>query len=159
MTNNKHAAIIWISVVKPASADTGGKVKKIKTNMAPAINSTNGYCHEILLLHLRHEPFCAMKLKIGTNSFQVKVLPQDMHIDRPPSPLPVLNRSATTLRKLPTMAPKMNERTSESGSMSKMLTIINRNDYWRLFGTNTIVRRKIAGNSSSINRLPITRSA
>ena len=112
--------MICIRVVMPARIETGGNVMNIRTKIAPAINSTSGYCHEILLLHFRHAPFCATKLKIGTSSFHVRVLPQDMHMDRPPSPLPVFHRKATTLRKLPTMAPKTNERTSEGLSMKKI---------------------------------------
>ena len=83
---------------------------KMRTKMAPAMNSTSGYCQEILLLHLRHEPLKNKKLKIGTSSFQVRLLPQDMHFDLPPRPTPVLKRSDTTFKKLPTTAPRMNGR-------------------------------------------------
>ena len=89
---------------------------KMRVKMPPAMNSTSGYCHEILLLHFRQEPFKNMKLKIGTSSFQVRLLPHDMHFDLPPRPTPVLKRSDTTFRKLPTMVPKMNGRMKDMGS-------------------------------------------
>lgn len=110
MTRSKQAVTTYMNVWNPARYETGGNMMKISANMAPAMNSTNGYCHEILLLHFLHEPFWNAKLNIGTSSFQVRLVPHDMHFDRPPRPTPVLKRSDTTLRKLPTMAPKMNER-------------------------------------------------
>jgi hypothetical protein len=68
-------------------------------------------------LHPWHFPFWNAKLKTGTNSFQVKVLPQDMHIERPFKPLPVLNRSDTTFKKLPMMQPKMKVKMMVSGTI------------------------------------------
>jgi hypothetical protein len=78
------------------------------TKIAPAMNSTKGYCHEILLLQPRHFPLCTKKLKIGNSSSQVKVLPHDIHFDLPPRVMPVLKRSETTFKKLPTIDPKRN---------------------------------------------------
>ncbi len=71
------------------------------------MNSTKGYCQEILVLHPRHFPRKAKKLNMGNNSNHESFLPQDMHFDRPPRPTPVLKRNETTFKKLPTMAPKM----------------------------------------------------
>ena len=91
---------------------------KTSTNIAPAMNSTSGYCQEILLLHFLHDPLCARKLNNGTSSFHVNVFPQDMHFDLPPIPVPVLNLSETTFKKLPMTVPKMNERTREKVSIA-----------------------------------------
>ncbi len=101
----------------PVDRFVGGNVMNTSTNTAPATNSTAGYCQEILLLHFLHAPLCAKKLNSGTSSFQVRVVPQDIHFDLPPIPVPVLNLSETTFKKLPMTVPNMNERMSESVSM------------------------------------------
>ena len=87
---------------------TGGNVKKTRTKIAPAINSTRGYCLETLLLQFLHAPRIKKKLNIGTRSRQVSFVPQDMHFDLPPIPTPVLNLRETTFKKLPITAPKTN---------------------------------------------------
>lgn len=109
MTSNRQVMMTYISVWNPARYETGGKTMKIRTKMAPAMNSTSGYCQEILLLHFLHDPFWNKKLKIGTNSFHVSPVPHDMHFDRPPKPTPVLKRKETTFKKLPTTVPKMKD--------------------------------------------------
>jgi len=110
-----------MSVVMPVNSVVGGNVMKTRTNNAPAMNSTAGYCQDILLLHFLHAPLCAKKLNSGTSSFQVRVVPQDIHFDLPPMPVPVLNLSETTFKKLPMIVPNMNERMSERVSMVNYL--------------------------------------
>lgn len=117
MTMSRQTMTAWINVATPVRTSIGGKAKKIRTKIAPAINSTSGYCHEILLRHFLQAPFWRAKLKSGMSSFHVSVVPQDMHFDLPPSPIPVLKRSATTFKKLPTTTPKMKVRMSERMSM------------------------------------------
>ena len=102
-----------MNVVRPDSNEVGGNVMKTKTKSAPAMNSTSGYCQEILDLHFLQAPFCTVKLNIGMSSFQVSVVPQDMHLDLPPMPVPVLKRRDTTFKKLPITVPNMNERMRE----------------------------------------------
>lgn len=94
----------------------GGKTKKIRTKIAPATNSTNGYCQEILLLQPLQVPFWAKKLRIGNSSIHDNFLPQDIHLDRPPMVTPVLNLIETTLRKLPTIVPNMKATIEENRS-------------------------------------------
>ena len=106
MTKSKQPMIICMIVAKEATYETGGNTKKMSTNIPPAMNSTSGYCQEILLLQFLHLPRRAKKLSIGKRSNQEIVLPQDIHFERPPMPMPVLNRKETTFKKLPTMAPK-----------------------------------------------------
>ena len=120
ITNNRQVASTYMRVVTLVNNVTGGNVMNTRTNNAPATNSTAGYCHEILLLHFLHAPLCARKLNTGTSSIHVRVLPQDMHFDRPPMPVPVLNLSETTFKKLPMIVPKMNERMSERVSMGSI---------------------------------------
>src|SRR3989338_7213997 len=98
------------------------------TKITPAMNSTSGYCQEILLLHFLQAPFRKAKLNIGTNSFQVRLVPHDRHFERPLSVMPVLKRNATTLRKLPTIAPKTNERIKENGAMAILIRGSNNMD-------------------------------
>ena len=113
----RQTMISWISVATPVKTSTGGKAKKMSTKMAPAINSTSGYCHEILLRHFLQAPFWSAKLKSGMSSFHVSEVPQDMHFDLPPIPIPVLNLRATTFKKLPTITPKIKVSMSERVSM------------------------------------------
>ena len=103
---------IYSSVVKAVSAVVGGNMKKMSTKIAPARSSISGYCHDILLLHLLQAPLWKMKLNSGISSFHVSCLPHDMHLERPPTVVPVLKRKATTLRKLPMTVPKMKTKTS-----------------------------------------------
>ena len=51
--------------------------------MRPVINSTAGYCHEILLLQAEHLPRRNTKLKIGTSSKAQRAFPHEKHCDRP----------------------------------------------------------------------------
>jgi hypothetical protein len=98
-----------MSVSNAEAGESGVNTKNIITNTTPAMNSTSGYCHDILLLQDLHAPLCAKKLNSGTSSNQPRVLPQDIHFDLPPMPIPELNLSATTFKKLPTMVPNMND--------------------------------------------------
>jgi hypothetical protein len=87
--------------------DIGGNFMNKSTNIAPAMNSTSGYCQDILDLQLLHAPFWAKKLKSGMSSYQESFFPQVIHFDRPPKEVPVLYLIATTFKKLPTSVPKM----------------------------------------------------
>lgn len=91
----------------------GGKNIKISTNTIPEKNSTNGYCHDIFDLQFLQEPFCDKKLNIGMSSNHLRVLPHDIHLERPPTFLPVLNLNATTFKKLPTIMPNKKARIEE----------------------------------------------
>lgn len=113
ITNSMQVIITYNSVCIADSISKGGYTKNIITKIAPAINSTNGYCQEIFVLHFLQLPFCTKKLNSGINSFQVNVLPHDIHFDLPPIPTPVLNLSETTFKKLPTIVPNMNESTKD----------------------------------------------
>ena len=97
--------------MKLSSTETGGKNRKTRTKRSPEPASTSGYCHEILLLHFRQAPPWAMKLAIGKSSTQDRVVLQEKHFDLPFRLMPVFQRSETTLRKLPMMVPRMNEKT------------------------------------------------
>ena len=58
--------------------------------MTPVAISTKGYCQETLLLHFRHLPFRAKKLKIGTRSYQESFSLQERQMLRPPKERAVL---------------------------------------------------------------------
>ncbi|MDO8565243.1 MAG: hypothetical protein Q7R67_01290 [bacterium] len=79
---------------------------KIVANIKPVNISIAGYCMEIFEWHRAQRPFNAIKLTIGTSSHHLKVLLHEAHDDRPPRDNPEFHRKPTTLRKLPTTAPK-----------------------------------------------------
>ena len=126
-------------------------MKKIITKIAPAMNSTSGYCHEILLLQPRHFPRRARKLKIGNSSSQESFLPQDIHFERPPRVTPVLKRKETTFKKLPTIAPKMKAMIDEKISM--------RSDDGCLLGANAIICRTGGVGASESSKWSASRCA
>jgi hypothetical protein len=72
------------------SQGTDGAVTS--ANKTPLMSSTNGYCQDIGVLHVRHLPRRKTKLKTGTRSSAVRVLPHEKHLERPPIPIPVLRR-------------------------------------------------------------------
>jgi hypothetical protein len=45
---------MYIAVVTAESGVSGGKNMNINVNIAPAVNSTNGYCQEMLLWSFRY---------------------------------------------------------------------------------------------------------
>jgi len=94
-------------VCTDSTIEVGGYWMKSRTNIAPAMNSTRGYCQDILDLHPLQVPFWARKLKRGMSSYQESFFPQVIHFERPFIEEPVLYLIATTFRKLPTRVPKM----------------------------------------------------
>ena len=81
--------------------------KNIPTKITPVINSTIGYCQDILLLHFKHFPPSIRKLKSGISSYQCKSLLQEKHLDFPViKERLVLYLKATTFKKLPIIVPK-----------------------------------------------------
>jgi hypothetical protein len=108
MTVSKHEIKISNNVFIDEIRDTGGKNTNIRTKTIPEKNSTRGYCQEIFDLQFLQAPFWDKKLKIGINSYQLRVFPHDMHLERPPTFLPVLYLRATTFKKLPTIMPNRN---------------------------------------------------
>ena len=118
-----------ISIVCTAAAtSTGGNSTKMRAKQTPARNSTSGYCHEIVVLHERHLPRSAIKLAIGTKSVHKSVRLHERQIDRPLTPIPVLNRNATTLRKLPIIVPSINAKSPKM--IVGMLMRANVVDFW-----------------------------
>ena len=94
------------------SLSTCAYFKKPSEKTSPVANSTKGYWREILDLQFEHFPFKKRKLTRGIFSYQAIFLPHEKHPDRPDTKLrPVLKRKITTLRKLPTIAPKENKKT------------------------------------------------
>ena len=67
-----------------------------------------GYCQEIFVWQAEHLPLKKTKLAIGKSSYHFNFLAQVKHFDRPETTdWPVFKRKMTTLRKLPTTAPKI----------------------------------------------------
>ena len=88
-------------------ASLGFSVKNTETKVKPVNNSTKKYWGESFDLHPWHRPPCITKLTRGISSKKPKDLPQEKHIDLPfVKERPVLKRTITTLRKLPTMRPR-----------------------------------------------------
>ena len=82
-------------------------VKKTETNVKPVSSSTKKYWGESFDLQPRHLPPCITKLTRGISSKKPSDLPQEKHIDLPfVKERPVLKRTITTLRKLPTIIPR-----------------------------------------------------
>jgi len=80
---------------------------KINRNNNPVIISIIGYCQEIFALQAEHFPRRKTKLAMGRSSYHLNFLAQVKHFDRPEmTDWPVFKRNMTTLRKLPTTAPK-----------------------------------------------------
>src|SRR3989344_33825 len=80
---------------------------EISRNNNPVVVSTNGYCQEIFVLQAKHFPRRKTKLAMGRSSYHFNFLAQVKHFDRPKTiDWPVFKRKMTTLRKLPTTAPK-----------------------------------------------------
>lgn len=84
-------------------------------NAKPPANSTNGYCQEILALHLRHLPICEKKLTTGISSYHLKVWSQVIHFDLPLHFFILQKKlssgkylKATTFKKLPIAKPIKN---------------------------------------------------
>jgi len=66
-----------------------------------------GYCQDIFALQAEHFPRKKTKLTMGRSSYHFNFLAQVKHFDRPEmTDWPVFKRNMTTLRKLPTTAPK-----------------------------------------------------
>jgi|SRR3989344_4543544 len=84
-------------------------------NINPVHISTNGYCQDIFAPHLRHLAFSTQKLNTGTSSHQLSTFLQLGQNDLPPNllraclPAGRSQRKPTTLRKLPTTAPRINK--------------------------------------------------
>lgn len=77
--------------------------------MIPVAISTDGYCHEILDLHVRHLPLKNRNEKTGTRSLASNSLLHEKHFERPLAIFKfVLRRKITTFKKLPIIDPKRN---------------------------------------------------
>ena len=84
-----------------------------KRNKIPVPNSINGYCHEILLPHVRHFARSAMNEKSGISSNHRRRREHEKH--REPTRTmdsPVFNRNTMTFAKLPKTNPKRNAKMS-----------------------------------------------
>lgn len=106
-----------IIVLRAATNVSGGNTTKTSTKKTPAKNSTSGYCQDIFVLQPLHLPRSARKLTTGTRSVHESVRLQEKQIDRPPTPIPVLKRNATTFKKLPMIVPATNENIPKMISM------------------------------------------
>ncbi len=78
----------------------------IKIN--PVQSSTNGYCHDIFVLHSEHRPRRPIKLTAGTSSHQCNFFLQTTQNDLPPIESPEFHLNPNTFKKLPTTNPRIN---------------------------------------------------
>lgn len=95
-----------ISQTVAITQEIGGYTKVNKPNRPAVNNSTNGYCQDIGARQVLQRARKNKKLKTGTKSSQVRLVPQAKHCDLPPKVIPVFIRNIATFKKLPTISPK-----------------------------------------------------
>src|SRR3989344_5726639 len=95
---------------------TGNAQIGIVANINPVHISMTGYCQEIFVPQPLHLPLWIKKLKMGISSNHLRVFPRWGQADLPPKffsaclPAGRSQRNPTTLRKLPTQAPRINKK-------------------------------------------------